>query len=149
MAKRIFGDVPGHPEGSRYRNRWELHQARVHGPTMAGIWGGEREGAESIVLNGGYEDDVDSGDVITYTGHGGNDMNTGEQIANQELSRGNQALARNSETGLPVRVIRGPKSGKFGPMEGYRYDGLYTVEKYWSESGKSGNLIWRFRLVKK
>jgi putative restriction endonuclease len=133
MAERVFGDVPGYPEGSMFKSRYDLHIAGVHRPTMAGICGSEEEGAESIVLNGGYEDDQDGGDVIVYTGHGGNDMNTGEQIADQDLSEGNRALARNSENGRPVRLIRGAKSGKFGPDEGYRYDGLYTVEKYWSE----------------
>jgi hypothetical protein len=30
-------------------------------------------GAESIVVSGGYKDDNDFGDVIVYTGHGGQD----------------------------------------------------------------------------
>jgi len=45
----------------------------------------------------------------------------------------NAALRQNSETGEPVRVVRGPKlQGGHGTGEsggGYRYDGLYTVEK--------------------
>ncbi len=37
---------------------------------------------------------------------------------------------RSSETKKPVRVIRGPKlRSPYAPAEGYRYDGLYTVEK--------------------
>ena len=39
----------------------------------------------------------------------------------------------NCETGAPVRVVRGPKlSGPHGTGAsggGYRYDGLYSVEK--------------------
>ncbi len=38
---------------------------------MAGISGSESEGADSIVLSGGYEDDEDLGDEIVYAGHGG------------------------------------------------------------------------------
>lgn len=30
----------------------------------------------------------------------------------------------------------------------YRYDGLYRVEDYWCNTGKSGYTIWRFRLTK-
>ena len=37
---------------------------------------------------------------------------------------------KSSETKKPVRVIRGFKStSKYAPTEGYRYDGLYVVEK--------------------
>ena len=39
-------------------------------------------------------------------------------------------LQRSSETRKPVRVIRGYKlHSPYAPAEGYRYDGLYTVEK--------------------
>lgn len=38
-------------------------------PPVAGIHGGE-EGAYSIALSGGYEDDIDLGDCFTYTGEG-------------------------------------------------------------------------------
>lgn len=38
-------------------------------PPVAGIHGGEN-GAYSIALSGGYEDDVDLGDYFTYTGEG-------------------------------------------------------------------------------
>ncbi len=32
------------------------------------------------------------------------------------------------------------------PLEGYRYDGLYTVEDYYPDTGDDGYRIWRFRL---
>ena len=50
-------------------------------------------GAESIALSGGYEDDADLGDVIIYTGQGGQE--NGRQVADQELKLGNLALCRN------------------------------------------------------
>jgi hypothetical protein len=57
MSERIFGHVPGYPEGSRFESRAELSEAGVHRPRVAGISESEREGADSIVLSGGYEDD--------------------------------------------------------------------------------------------
>jgi len=51
--------------------------------------------------------------------------------------------------GLPVRVIRGYKlDSPYAPETGYRYDGLYVVEEYWQETGKSGFKVWRYRLTK-
>jgi hypothetical protein len=58
-------------------------------------------------LSGGYEDDLDNGDVSVYTGHGGRAQETNKQIADQNFSRWNQALAYSSLNGLPVRVVRG------------------------------------------
>jgi putative restriction endonuclease len=98
---------------------------------MAGISGSGTEGADSVVLSGGYEDDEDRGEVIVYTGHGGNDPNTKRQVADQEFSRGNLALAVNRKEGLPVRVIRGAElDSPYAPERGFRYDGLYVVESY-------------------
>ena len=97
---RVFGAIPKIPVGSLFRNRQEVAEAGVHRPLQAGISGAEKEGAESVVLSGGYEDDQDHGDVVIYTGHGGNDPHTGQQIADQELTRGNLALARNQAEGL-------------------------------------------------
>ena len=71
MTERIFGHIPGIQEGQTFANRIELSLARVHPPTQAGISGSQNEGADSIVLSGGYEDDKDFGDVVIYTGHGG------------------------------------------------------------------------------
>ncbi len=149
MPERIFGHIPGYPEGSRFESRAELSEAGVHRPTVAGISGSEREGADSIVLSGGYEDDADFGDEIVYTGHGGRDPETGRQVADQNFSRGNRALAHSSLNGLPVRVIRGSgHNSPYSPATGYRYDGLYLVDDYWHEPGRSGFRVWRYRLIK-
>lgn len=119
-----------------YASRQEAHDAGVHGPLQAGISGAAAEGADSIVVSGGYEDDQDLGDTIVDTGHGGNDPNTGAQIADQVLERGNAALARNYSERLPVRVIRGTNGEPtFSPKTGYRYDGLFDVDDYWEELG--------------
>jgi putative restriction endonuclease len=117
MPDRVFGHIPGYPEGSRFEARAELSEAGVHRPLIAGISGSEREGADSIVLSGGYEDDEDLGDEMVYTGHGGRDAESRRQVAHQRLTRGNLALAHSSIEGLPVRVIRGAS-----------LDSIYAVE---------------------
>ncbi|WP_189008910.1 YDG/SRA domain-containing protein [Deinococcus malanensis] len=149
MSTRHFGAIPGVPEGATFASRQELRDAKVHPPTQAGISGSGFEGADSIVLSGGYEDDHDEGDVIVYTGEGGRDPATGKQVAHQELVRGNLALALNHRDGLPLRVTRGSRHrSPFSPLTGYQYSGLYRVEDHWQELGRSGYRIWRFRLVK-
>jgi putative restriction endonuclease len=147
-TKRIFGEIDGVTEGDSFASYAELNQSKVHMQTQAGISGSQSEGADSIVVSGGYEDDQDFGDVIVYTGHGGRDA-SGRQIADQTLTRGNLALAKNEIDNLPVRVIRGAHKGNlFAPEVGYRYDGLYRVESHWIELGKSGFNVFRFRLIK-
>ena len=144
---RVFGHIDGIGVGMAFPDRRSLAAVGVHRPVQAGISGSESEGADSIVLSGGYEDDLDLGDVIVYTGQGGRDPGSGQQVANQELRRGNLALSRNIAYGLPVRVVRGPDpSSRYAPDAGYRYDGLYRVDDSWSERGKSGFQVWRFRL---
>ena len=65
---RVFGEIPDYPPGAAFDSRQSLSDAGVHKPTMAGISGGQDEGADSIVLSGGYEDDSDLGREIVYTG---------------------------------------------------------------------------------
>lgn len=149
MAERIFGHIPNVYEGDVFDNRIALSHSRVHRPTQAGISGSQKEGADSIVLSGGYEDDQDLGNIIIYTGHGGRDPNTKKQVADQILSDKNLALAINCQNKLPVRVIRGANhKSNFSPEYGYRYDGLYQVVKYWKKKGKAGFDVWLFRLEK-
>ena len=144
---RVFGEIPGVPVGRVFASRADLASAGVHRPLMKGISGAGAEGADSIVLSGGYEDDRDFGDLILYTGEGGRDTSSGRQVADQALTRGNLALARNADQGLPVRVVRGANAGsEHAPARGYRYDGLFFVEDYWRERGSSGYFVWRFRL---
>jgi predicted restriction endonuclease len=119
----------------------------VHRPLQAGIAGTQATGAESIVVSGGYEDDEDNGSEIIYTGHGGQE--NGRQVADQSFdSPGNAALVTSKLTGAPVRVIRGAhRRSAFAPQVGYRYDGLFLVQDYWRERGRSDLLVCRYRLV--
>ena len=149
MPDRTFGHIPGYPEGSHFDSRTALSRAGVHRPLIAGISGTEREGADSIVLSGGYEDDEDLGEEVIYTGHGGRDAESGRQVSHQRLTRGNLALAHSSLDGVPVRVIRGASlASPYAPRSGYRYDVLYVVDDYWQQAGRSGFRVWRYRLMK-
>jgi hypothetical protein len=155
----IYGHIPGVEIGTTWLMRIEVNHAGIHRPTVAGIHPGP-EGAYSIALSGGYEDDIDLGDCFTYTGEGGRDLKgtkanpknlrTAAQSKDQSLSRGNKALIRSNETGLPVRVLRGYKlDSPFAPDEGYRYDGLYTVEKWWYTTGLAGFGVYKFALQRR
>src|SRR3954462_10839423 len=100
-----IGELPV-PVGTVFATRAELAAAGVHRATQAGITGAAEQGAESIVLSGGYVDDEDDGLIIIYTGHGGRDPASGRQVADQTFTRQNQALVRSCLNGLPVRVVR-------------------------------------------
>jgi len=141
----MFGHIDGIAVGDIFEDRKHLRASGIHAPMMAGIWGAQ-EGAYSIVLSGGYEDDIDELDYILYTGQGGQDVPGGKQVADQEYTKGNLGLRLSCEYGLPVRVTRGHQI-KNGPEMGYRYDGLYRVEKYERVKGKRGFYICRFHLV--
>ena len=63
VTQRQFGPIPDVLVGRVFDNRLELSVARVHRPPQAGISGSRQDGSDSIVLNGGYADDEDHGDV--------------------------------------------------------------------------------------
>lgn len=143
----MIGEVPNTWVGQAFVSRRLGHEAGIHRPLQAGICGTKKNGAESIVVSGGYKDDEDYGDVIIYTGHGGQDS-SGNQVSEQSLDdAGNAALVTSYLEGLPVRVLRCAHSGSpWAPAQGYRYDGLFRVTSYGSKLGFDGFLIWQFRL---
>lgn len=163
-----FGPIPGVPVGSSWMFRIGASEAGVHRPHVSGIHGREDEGSFSIVLAGGYEDDLDNGDEFFYTGSGGRDLSgnkrTAEQSCDQTLTKMNRALAKNCaaplvektrvkatnwKDGKPVRVIRSSKfkkHSKYAPDIGNRYDGIYKVAEYWPEKGQSGFIVRRYLL---
>uniref|UniRef100_A0A8K9UJQ8 E3 ubiquitin-protein ligase UHRF n=1 Tax=Oncorhynchus mykiss TaxID=8022 RepID=A0A8K9UJQ8_ONCMY len=163
-----YGPVPGVPVGTAWKFRVQVSEAGVHRPHVGGIHGRSNDGSYSLVLAGGFEDEVDRGDEFTYTGSGGRDLSgnkrIGEHSFDQTLTHYNRALAlncdapindkdgaesRNWRAGKPVRVVRSSKGrriSKYAPEEGNRYDGIYKVVKYWPEKGKCGFLVWRYLL---
>ncbi|KAM9338548.1 E3 ubiquitin-protein ligase UHRF2 [Symphorus nematophorus] len=163
-----YGPIPGIPVGATWKFRVQVSEAGVHRPHVGGIHGRSNDGSYSLVLAGGFEDEVDRGDEFTYTGSGGRDLSgnkrIGEHSFDQTLTHMNRALAlncdaplndkdgaesRNWRAGKPVRVVRSSKGrriSKYAPEEGNRYDGIYKVVKYWPEIGKCGYLVWRYLL---
>ena len=134
----------GAVEGQLFASREEIRQAGLHRHQQRGISGTATEPAESIVLSGGYVDDIDLGDEVIYTGEGGRDANTGQQIADQTMTGGNAALVNSHLEGAPVRVFR-----RTGTANDYRYDGLYYVERHWPDRPVThGFRIFRYRLIK-
>ncbi|CAG9812763.1 unnamed protein product [Phaedon cochleariae] len=168
VLKNHYGPIPGVDVGTCWAFRMQVSEVGIHRPHVAGIHGREKDGAYSIVLSGGYEDDIDEGEEFLYTGSGGRDLSgnkrCGHQSSNQKLTRMNKALALNCyakfnnqvgaeseewEKGKPVRVVRNynaAKHSKYAPKAGNRYDGLYKVVKYYPEKGKSGFIVWRYLL---
>jgi putative restriction endonuclease len=140
----MLGIIDAKLVGKAYNNRLDLSKAEIHRPPQAGIWGSQYEGAYSIVLSGGYEDDYDNLTEIKYTGQGGRNSK-GKMVKDQELIRGNKALTLNIQKKIPVRVIRGYQIF-YGPQIGYRYDGLYSVEEYEYIEGFSGFKVFKFYL---
>lgn len=152
--KRIVGAIPGIEIGDVFFFRMELCVLGLHGQVQAGIdylpsnrsSNGEPV-ATSIIVSGGYEDDEDSGYVVNYTGHGGQDKN-GRQCAHQKLEGGNLALERSMHYEVEVRVIRGFRYGGTNSGKIYVYDGLYKVVETWFDVGKSGFGVYKFKLVR-
>jgi len=143
-----FGQVEGIEPGQQFESRQKLYEAGIHRTLQAGIVGRQDHGAESVVLSGGYQDDEDYGDVIIYTGDGGQDTSR-KQVADQEFTGKNLALMKNHSDGIPVRVVRGSgHQSEYSPTTGYRYDGVYDVESVWQEHRPHGFKVCRYRLVK-
>jgi putative restriction endonuclease len=147
-ASRLSPTLADFRPGDTFANRIELSLSGMHRPRRAGIGGTLADGAESIVLSGSYEDDVDLGKTVWYAGHGGHDIKTGRQVAHQALDRYNAALTRSYEMGKHIRLIRGAKlQNEFASATGYRYEGLYRIESVEWVRGKSGFWIWQFKLI--
>lgn len=169
VSQHHRGPIPGVDVGTCWMYRIQASEAGVHRPHVAGIHGRASDCAYSLVLSGGYEDDIDNGDEFLYTGSGGRDLSGNKrtvkrQTRDQTLRLMNKALALNCnakvdsdkgatskdwKAGIPIRVIRNYKLGqhsRYAPTEGNRYDGIYKIVKYWPEVGRSGYRIWRYML---
>ncbi|XP_071707635.1 histone-lysine N-methyltransferase family member SUVH9-like [Rutidosis leptorrhynchoides] len=152
--KRIVGSIPGVYIGDIFLYRMELCVVGLHGLPQAGIdyliSSQSSNGdpiATSIIVSGGYEDDQDAGDVIIYTGQGGQDKHC-RQADHQRLEGGNLGMERSMHYGIEVRVVRGFKYEGSPSGKVYVYDGLYKVVGSWFEAGKSGFAVIKFKLVR-
>ncbi|CAL0318553.1 unnamed protein product [Lupinus luteus] len=154
--KRIVGAIPGVCIGDVFLYRMELCVVGLHGQPQAGIdylpasfsANGEPI-ATSVIASGGYEDDLDEGDVIIYSGHGGQDKHS-KQVFHQKLEGGNLAMERSMHYGIEVRVIRGVRCEGTASASGklYVYDGLYKIVHCWFDVGKSGFGVFKYKLCR-
>eukprot|EP00252_Welwitschia_mirabilis_P021539 TRINITY_DN5550_c0_g1_i1.p1 TRINITY_DN5550_c0_g1~~TRINITY_DN5550_c0_g1_i1.p1 ORF type:complete len:1158 (+),score=198.12 TRINITY_DN5550_c0_g1_i1:167-3640(+) len=153
-GRRVIGPVPGVHIGDHFYYRIELCIIGLHGQIQAGIDFINRQNsgynepiAVSVIASGGYADDEDQGDVLIYTGQGGNNyVMDKKQAVDQKLERGNLALERSMHFGFEIRVIRGIKEPKSPTGKIYIYDGLYKVEDSWLDTGRGGCGIFKYRL---
>jgi len=148
-AKR-YGPIPCIEVGASFSSRRECSKQGVHAASFAGIHGSEN-GAYSICISTAYEDDIDDGEFIIYTGTGGQENSfagSNEQVADQTFDHPmNASLMVSYYLKRPVRVVRGAnEKSKWAPAENYRYDGLYFVEKGYIERGISGFQVCKFEL---
>ncbi|XP_077237409.1 uncharacterized protein LOC143879089 isoform X2 [Tasmannia lanceolata] len=157
-GKSILGIVPGVEVGDEFHYRVELAIIGLHRPFQSGIdylnEGGEIW-ATSIVASGGYADEMDSSDVLIYSGQGGNPVGGDKKPEDQKLVRGNLALKNSMDARKPVRVIHGFKELLKGSdsldtraksISTFMYDGLYLVENFWKEQGRHGCSVFKFQL---
>jgi putative restriction endonuclease len=140
----VFGHVGSAQPGDLFTSRAELAQRGQHRPLQAGICATQEQGAESIVLSDKYEDDEVHDDFILYTGHGGRSDESGQQVADQTLTKANKGLARSQVTGLPVRVFRKVTTAE--NAQAFRYEGLFRVVSRDYRPGRSGFMVFLFRL---
>lgn len=96
----------------------------IHGAAQGGIYGDKDQGACSIVLSSGGYHDKDYGDIIEYSGTEGSNYN---------IKAVTQSMLTSHKLGNHIRVLRSsqlPKSNKYRPDIGLRYDGLYLIKSY-------------------
>lgn len=139
-----FGEIAGFPVGTVFGSgdyqrlgRQEMTESGFFRPFVTPEWVAPGEGCYAIILNNDNGASTDVGDRVLYAGSGGRrrgQNRTAPQSLDQDWSNvTNAALKLNCESGRPVRVVRGPKlRGEHGTAAsggGYRYDGLYSVEK--------------------
>jgi len=141
LSPLVFGHINGVPVGTMFATRLALLQAGVHRQLQAGISGRAAEGADAILVNPAYEDNLDLGHTIYYAGEGGRSRATGYQVAQQQMAGRNLALWHSYTRNLPVRVVRQLRTEQ-GPC--YRYEGLAYIALVQEQIGKSGYKVWMF-----
>ncbi|WOL17112.1 hypothetical protein Cni_G25901 [Canna indica] len=153
VGKRI-GHVPGVEIGDIFYFRFEMNLIGLHAPSMAGIeymtvsfTDKEDPVAICIVSAGGYENEDDDVDVLIYSGQGGSGKHD-KRPDDQKLERGNLALDRSFHRKNLIRVVRSARDVNSPTTKIYIYDGLYKIEDSWTEKGKAGFNMFKYKLVR-
>ncbi|KAG8159581.1 hypothetical protein KVR01_010218 [Diaporthe batatas] len=119
----------------------------AHAGKIRGICGDADKGAYAISVSGKYEEDLDQGEVLYYSGEGA-DKSTNPNEFPQRAT--NDYLVASWQTQRPVRVLRSaPGAGHqhhYSPSCGIRYDGLYKVVGVQERHNAKGGLYQRFKL---
>ncbi|KAK9912709.1 hypothetical protein M0R45_036559 [Rubus argutus] len=144
-TKKI-GAIRGVKVGDRFRHRAQLTLVGLHRQFTCGIdYLKRKDGkilATSIVDSGRYTNNMQSSDILIYSGQGGKSLFEKAEPTNQTLKGGNLALSNSKEEGTPIRVIR---KLKLSTGWCYVYYGLYTVEKVMKER-EIRKWVYKFRL---
>ncbi|PRQ26233.1 putative methyltransferase [Rosa chinensis] len=149
------GSIAGVKVGDRFRHRAQLTIVGLHQQFTCGIdymWRNDGKIlATSIVDSGRYVNNLQSSDILIYSGQGGKSLfhktkpTYQTKPTDQIMQGGNLALRNSKEEGTPIRVIRRLKHSK-GSC--YVYYGLYTVERVLQER-QLGIMIYKFMLRRK
>lgn len=132
---------------------WPLQRLALfhgaHGHAIAGISGNPEIGAYSIVVSGkpgGYHDlDDDLGETIFYSADNSIDNTDRDRVV--AISGRTRSLQTSLRTGQPVRVLRSSGTRRaYAPLEGIRYDGLYTVVRQRERTNAKGGKYLQFEL---
>ncbi|KAG6816453.1 hypothetical protein H0H87_005936 [Tephrocybe sp. NHM501043] len=100
---KTIGHIPGYPVGSTFENRAELSAAGVHAPLRAGIHGNQEDGAYSVVLSYGYEDDDDNGETLYRAHVKSRSVLYGVRLENTKNSLNMHLLKEPDQPPLPIQ----------------------------------------------
>ncbi|GFY83313.1 histone-lysine N-methyltransferase, H3 lysine-9 specific SUVH3-like protein [Actinidia rufa] len=148
--------TPGVTRRPDLRAGWKCAWWVLHAPSMGGIDYmsfkvslDDEPVALSIVSSGSYEDNMEDGDALIYTGQGGI-LRRDKTMMDQKLEKGNLALEKSLHRGNEVRVIRGVKdeANPTPTAKIYLYDGLYKISESWVDKDKSGCSVFKYKLVR-
>lgn len=158
------GHVPGVAPGDRFRDRQELIIMGIHRQPRAGIdfvrlphpdgQGGTLLLATAVVLSDGYQHDRDWGDMIEYSGGGGQNYRKQEQVEDQRLCGANEAMRNNLKWQKPVRLTRLRRKSRMAARSSreeklYEYVGLYDVVGCHAKLAPSGAKVYVFMLKRR
>ncbi|KAI7784363.1 ydg sra domain-containing protein [Diaporthe eres] len=143
---RIYGDN-GLIPGDWFPKMVVARFRGAHSGGVRGISGDPEGGAFSIVVSGQYDEDLDEGDVLYYSGEAADKNENPHEVIGRAT---NDSLVESYGNRQPVRVLRSASKGErhrhYSPACGIRYDGLYTVVAVQNRHNAKGGLYQRFKL---
>ncbi|KKY32484.1 putative ydg sra domain-containing protein [Diaporthe ampelina] len=143
---RVFGDN-GLTPGDWFPRMVIAQFKGAHSGGIRGISGDPERGAYSVVVSGQYDEDLDEGDVLYYSGEAADKNENPREVIRRST---NDSLVESCGNRQPVRVLRSASKGErerhYAPACGIRYDGLYSVVAFQNRTNAKGGLYQRFKL---